>query len=527
MFCTIRHFHLRFALSIFAVLLLLAPPSATAHEPKAGISEIEQLWQQANVQQAELDDLKAQIYAQHELLSRSSFAPLPLNSDKTELQREREPAKDEPGFEVGSDLRENLRWDVVKGIVFETPNKDFISHFGFRMNLDLVRFQETNGLQQSAGFGPLEDGMFFRRIRPSWDGVVYDIVEFQAQIALEQTDFNVPNLNEMWAGLKEIPLFGTVRIGHMKIAQGFEAGQFSSDRLQTFLEKSSFSEALLQTFGTGVFVTNNAADEHITWAAQAYKQDSLNNNIGADFANGAFGYTGRLTVLPFYQDEGRHLLHLGVSGTYRVTQPTSVGGPGVTDFRARPEMRDQIGTTPLGNSNRLVDTGVIRSDANSVIGSELFYILGPASLQAEYNWATIDDAVVNNVQRGNLPFQGGYVKLSYFLTGENRMYDRRFGRLGPNYSNGPYTPFWLVRDGNGDCCWGSGAWEIAARYSYLNLDDRAISGGKTEGYAYGLNWYLNPSLSIRTEYLHQNVFGGGPNPDGVVDGFGIRTQFFF
>ena len=40
-------------------------------------------------------------------------------------------------------------------------------------------------------------------------------------------------------------------------------------------------------------------------------------------------------------------------------------------------------------------------------------------------------------------------------------YDRRFGVLGTDYIATPYTPFWLVRDANGDCCWGSGAWEVA------------------------------------------------------------------
>ena len=54
-----------------------------------------------------------------------------------------------------------------------------------------------------------------------------------------------------------------------------------------------------------------------------------------------------------------------------------------------------------------------------------------------------------------------------------------------------------------------------------------VTGGKTEAYAFGINWYLNVNTYLRFEYLHQNVFGGGPNPDGVIDGFGVRTQFFF
>ena len=509
---------------LLAVIVLISQASVGAQQPPPSPDE-QQLWQRYQAQQAELEQLRAQAQTVRSPLANANFEMISL--DKNESEASKAESKPDAGYEVGSDLKLSARWDVNNGIVFETPHRDFVSHLGVRMQLDFVGFGETSALAKSANFGKLEDGAFFRRIRPAWDGTAYDLMEWQVQLALEQISNNVPQLNEVWVGMKELPYVGTVRIGHIRIAQGFESAMFSSDKIGSYEEASNHAEAFYQVLGDGIWLTDSILDQHMTWAAQAYRQDFLNGATGADFNSGKWAYTGRLTAIPFYQDDGRHMLHLGVSGSYRDSEITALGGAPTAQFRARPEIRDQIGSTPLGNSSRLVDTGTIRCDANSVVGSELFYVLGPLSLQAEYAWAFMNNAIVKNVKQGNLPFEGGYVSVGYFLTGENRLYDRRLARLGPSYSSGPYTPFWLVRDGNGDCCWGCGAWELDARYSYLDLDNHAITGGQTEGYSYGVNWYLNNNFNIRVQYLHQNVFGGGPNPDGIVDGVGVRTQFFF
>ncbi|HZZ71701.1 MAG TPA: porin [Pirellulales bacterium] len=506
-----------------ALWLALSAPALRADEPLTSEAERAQLWQQIQAQQAELEGLQNQLQACRSAAESPSFQTISLERHDSAAIA---PEPNAP-YEVGSDLKMSARWEPNTGIVFSTANKDFVSHIGVRTQVDFVGFNESSSLAHNPKFGPLEDGEYFRRLRPSWDGTAYDLMEWQVQFALEQFNNNIPNLNEVWVGVKSLPYVNTVRIGHIRVEQGFESGQFSADKVGTVMETSMGADAFMQVLGSGVWITNSIADQHLTWAAQAYKQDALNNNTGADFADGAWGYTGRVTVLPFYQDDGRHMLHLGVSGTFRDAQPTALGGPAVTQFRARPELRDQDGSTPLGNANRLVDTGAIASESNGVVGSELLYILGPASLQAEYNFAQINDAVIGTTRVGDLPFEAGYIQLSYILTGEHRLYDRRLGRLGPNYCSGPFTPFWLVRDENGDCCWGSGAWELHARYSHISLDDHAVSGGQSDAYTYGLNWYLNASLNIRLEYLHQVVYGGGPLGDGVIDGIGMRTQFFF
>ena len=205
----------------------------------------------------------------------------------------------------------------------------------------------------------------------------------------------------------------------------------------------------------------------------------------------------------------------------------------VRRFPARcPELRDAIGdfgNSPLtGNARRIVDTGLIAADSATVIGTEFLFIRGPFSVQSEYAFASINNAQVAGTPVGDRWFNGGYIQVSYFLTGENRTYDRRLGRLGDTYIASPYAPFFFTRAEDGRFQWGRGAWEIAARFNHLTLDNGLIQGGQTNSVELGLNWYLNTNLKVQFEYLHQNRYDMGPGQvPGDIDALGIRTQFFF
>jgi phosphate-selective porin OprO/OprP len=343
--------------------------------------------------------------------------------------------------------------------------------------------------------------------------------------------------------MTKLPLIGSIRFGHNKVPQGFEGDVVSSSKAMTFLERSAYTDAFYQNFAPGVWAGNALFDQRMTWSAMWYRQENaLHANSGADFGDGEYGVSGRLTFLPLWENEGRHMLHLGVSATYRNALNPDDGngglaGPSVVRFRARPQIRDAAGdygttifggTVLPGNTNRMVDTGLIAADAATVIGSELFYVLGPFSVQSEWAWAMANGAVVGGVPQGSRSFNGGYLQLSYFLTGEHRIYDRRLGRLGSTYIASPFTPFWATRDEGGGLNFGLGAWELATRYNYLNLNDGPIQGGVLAGLEVGVNWYLNTNLKWQFEYLNENRYHmrAGQIP-GVVNAFGTRIQIFF
>ncbi len=160
-------------------------------------------------------------------------------------------------------------------------------------------------------------------------------------------------------------------------------------------------------------------------------------------------------------------------------------------------------------------------------------------MQAEWAFSIVNDvsavqtssSVLTPVPTSNRSFNGGYVELSYFLTGENRYYDRRYGRLGSYYIDRPNTPFWLTRGEDGRLTMGRGAWEVAARYSYLNLNDGPVQGGVLNGVEAGVNWYLNNNVKVQFEYMYNEredkssaVNGNTP---GSIQAIGTRVQWQF
>ncbi len=52
---------------------------------------------------------------------------------------------------------------------------------------------------------------------------------------------------------------------------------------------------------------------------------------------------------------------------------------------------------------------------------------------------------------------------------------------------------------------GWGAWQIALRYSAIDLNDKDIRGGKEENFTFGINWFLNPNLRMTFNYVLANI----------------------
>ena len=113
-------------------------------------------------------------------------------------------------------------------------------------------------------------------------------------------------------------------------------------------------------------------------------------------------------------------------------------------------------------------------------------MFGPLSFQAEYEAAWLQDA-------GPAFFQGAYAEVHYFLTGEHRAYDHErmaFTRVKP------LRPVrWT------GCERGCGAWQVAARYSYLNLNSGDIRGGILNEFTLGVNWFLTANAKVQANYV--------------------------
>ena len=71
---------------------------------------------------------------------------------------------------------------------------------------------------------------------------------------------------------------------------------------------------------------------------------------------------------------------------------------------------------------------------------------------------------------------------------------------------------------------------MAARYSYLDLNDQDIRGGTLWDVTAGVNWYLFPNLRLMWNYVHGDVrdrVDEGDPIDGAGDIFQMRVQLDF
>jgi phosphate-selective porin OprO/OprP len=210
-----------------------------------------------------------------------------------------------------------------------------------------------------------------------------------------------------------------------------------------------------------------------------------------------------VTGLPWYEDGGKKLFHLGLSYSHGVRDKNKE-----VIFSASPESHLKDDT--------LVDTGNLFVNRVDLIDTELVMVLGPFSLQGEYYHAFTGGSEV-----GNLRFWGGYLQVSYFLTGEHRIYDTAngiFSRIKPKNDFHPLKGTW-------------GAWEVAARLSYLDLNHGGdIKGGQETNLTLGLNWYLNPNIRLMFNYIRAHVEDRKTYPPvdkGNANIFQTRLQFAF
>jgi phosphate-selective porin OprO/OprP len=444
-------------------------------------------------------------------------------ADKKKADDDKKKKEDEEkGYEVGKDTTFKVLFR--DGVYFETADKAFSAKLRGRWHWDWGWWEQDDALEAAppAGLGDLQDGTNFRRARLGVEGKIYEVFNFVAEFDFANgTDIA---FREVWMGVNELPFVGTFKGGHFKEYVSLE--QLTSSRYLTFIERS-LVDVFAPGYNPGFAIHNTYLDERGTWATGLFRQATDNGAV--DFGDGEYAWSSRLTFLPWYEHDGRCLLHAG--GSFRwantsqagVTQaPVSKGGE--IAFASTPEAR-------VGLPN-FINTGTFVGDQWYTYGLEAAAVFGPLSIQGEILQSEVTDSIAplnaNATLLGNTSYYGYYVFVSYFLTGEHRPYDRRqgvFTRVRP------YENFWLVKtgeDGCGGMCCGKGAWEVAARYSYLDLNDSRIQGGALRDYTLGVNWYWNPNMKIQWNYIHTDREDTAPGVnEGDADLFLMRFAWDF
>jgi phosphate-selective porin OprO and OprP len=437
------------------------------------------------------------------------------------------PGGEAPGTVVGQDLAMTATWR--NGMELATKDKAFRTHIGGRWQLDSSWFSADQAVQNNLPGGvQYHDGVDFRRARLRIDGTMYEVIEYAMEYDFVNglrsrnagntafQDSNITAATDLWLQFSHLPI-GHLRIGNQKEPIGFE--HLVSSRFLPFMERSynqdTFYGGFYNGFTPGASLSKNIWEDRASWSIGLYKPTE--NVFGFSTNDGDYAVTGRLTALPIYAEEGRQLVHLGLSGR----QSTSYDGR--IRFRTRDAMRAGLSTQwPIP-----ADVTVFGSTLQFV-NAEFAAVNGPWTLQAEWLASFTQNAqpavggAPAGTQRDNLLYHGGYVQLLYFLTGESDRYSLErmaFDRVVPQENF-----FWVP----GDCgsLFGRGAWQVGARYNLLDLDDQGINGGALHNLTIGLNWFFNPNTKWQFNYIATDrdvsQTASFANGSGWIHGWGMR-----
>ncbi|MBN1393620.1 MAG: hypothetical protein JW959_01125 [Pirellulales bacterium] len=354
--------------------------------------------------------------------------------------------------------------------------------------IDQARYDEQNGVE-------------FRAARFFLSGKGFNV--FKYKIEYDFAGKSTVKAKDVYIAVTDLPFLQNVKVGHFK--EPFSLDELTSSRFITFMERNVAGGALAPARRFGVMAHGWSAAEYATFAIGGFAEKGDDGGkIQGDIMGGAV--TMRGTWLPWYDEatEGRGLLHLGIAYSYRKPFGHEY------ELAFRPECH-------LASENSIAMDDV---DNRNLLGTELAFVYGPFSFQSEYFVNFIDRS-----DHADCNTQGCYAYFSYFLTGENRAYDRHdgcFARVKP------YENFFRVRDENGSVYTGLGAWELKYRYSWLDAYDHDLLGFDYVGdHTIGVNWYLTPYTRLMLEYIYSGINqnqGAGAGDLNIVQ---MRAQIDF
>jgi phosphate-selective porin OprO/OprP len=289
-------------------------------------------------------------------------------------------------------------------------------------------------------------------------------------------------------GLKPI----AVRIGAYPPPTGLEDGTSPQDTI--FLERSGPSDVIRNLVGSD---GRNAAS--LMYVGDAFfAAVSLTGARVADAAvfDEQMAVIGRVSYSFKPNPDSRIVLSGSAGDLFRPPDASSATAP------AR-NVNIQLGPELAVDGTRMIATGAINSDSVVYWAAEAAANFGPFYVAAGYF-----DYQINRRQTTleDFNFHGWLAQASWIITGEARGWN---GQNAAYQAPKPAKPFDLEGEG-----WG--AWELAGRYTLVDLNDRegaagspmpldGVRGGEQEIWTLGLNWYPNSVVRFALDYQYIDI----------------------
>jgi len=375
------------------------------------------------------------------------------------------------------------------GFYIKSADDQFMLKLGGYIQTDIRLFEGGEDSSNSDTFD-------IRRARIGVSGYLFKHIEYKLQAELDTSD---NNLTDAALNVNYTPLV-QFQIGQFKKPLGYENP--ISSNYTDFVERALVMDNVVSnstisgdTRDIGAMFYGRLFEKRLAYYLGLFNGNGPNTTNNSD----NFTFMGRIVASPFAKTDNFYLKGL------------NFGGSLLTGDRQAHSSSDFV----LAGRNKALNSLTV--DGNRFLaGPELVWYIGPFGIKSEYYFQReergkivakdSDGDVVFQDNMKDLITQGYYISAMYMLTGEER------GDIViPKKNFDPQTG-------------GLGAWEVLARYEYLDRDKehgsdpvRDIFGGllakdvhgnpvnvpgnTIHALTLGLNWYLNKNVRLKVNYV--------------------------
>lgn len=372
-----------------------------------------------------------------------------------------------------------------KGFALASKDNAFVLKLRGLVQADAREYVDDSAVPSAS------DTFLLRRVRPILEGTVFGIHDFRFT-----PDFagGKTVIQDAYVESRFHPA-AKLKVGKFKVPIGLERLQSASDI--RFVERA-LPTNLVPNRDLGVQLAGDIAGGKLNYAVGVFNgvlDGGSSENFSDSDNNGNKDVVARVWAQPFGNADSLALrgLGLGIGATYGDERGSATASllPG---YR-----------TPAQNTFYSYRAGTF-ADGRRVRWSPQFsWYYGSWGVLGEYVRVSQDVARSTPVgfRRDTLDQDAWQLALNWVVTGEEATY----GQLKPS------APFNAATGG-----WG--AWELVARVSELDVDDKAFANGATSfadpnaaasnarAWAVGVNWYVNRNVKIALDY-EQTAFDGG------------------
>jgi phosphate-selective porin OprO and OprP len=336
------------------------------------------------------------------------------------------------------------------------------------------------------------DSFSMRRVRLNVEGTLFEHVDFRI----------MPD----WGGGSATLFDAWLNLRYWNVAQlqsGKYKAPFGLERLQsatalTFIERGLPTE-VVPNRDVGLML-HGAVREGLFEYQLALMNGVSDGGSGDGDSNDGKDFVARVFAHPFKETTLAPLQGLGLGFALAAGDQDGASG---TNYR-----------TAGRNSFFRYASGTEEDGVRLRFSPQAYWYWGPFGLLFE--WVRSSPELSRNGVDADPDITSWQVAASYVLTGEART----FRGVTPA---SPFKP-----DGSG---WG--AWEVAARYGQLEIDDEVFERGfadpdsqarEAAAWTVGLNWYVNPFVKLSLNFDRTSFDDGAPGGDRETES-AVLTRF--